>query len=57
VLDKQQNATLKSRLATAFHNLTSSNNLSSALDRPNRQRFRKNLLSFLVDISSFMQVK
>jgi len=48
---------MKSRLATAFHNLTSSNNLSSSLDRLNRQRFRKNLLSFLVDVSSFMQIK
>jgi hypothetical protein len=57
LLEKQQNPTVKSRLATAFHNLTSSNNLSSSLDRPNRQRFRKNLLSFLVDVSSFMQIK
>ncbi|KAG2537518.1 exportin-4-like isoform X1 [Panicum virgatum] len=57
LLEKQQNPTMKSRLATAFHNLTSSNNLSSSLDRLNRQRFRKNLLSFLVDVSSFMQIK
>ncbi|PWZ52067.1 Phosphoenolpyruvate carboxylase 1 [Zea mays] len=57
LLDKQQNPTVKSRLATAFHNLTSSNNLSSSLDRPNRQRFRKNLLSFMADVSGFMQIK
>ncbi|XP_066370496.1 uncharacterized protein [Miscanthus floridulus] len=57
LLEKQQNPTVKSRLATVFHNLTSSNNLSSSLDRPNRQRFRKNLLSFLADVSGFMQIK
>ncbi|ONM05841.1 Exportin-4 [Zea mays] len=31
LLDKQQNPTVKSRLATAFHNLTSSNNLSRSI--------------------------
>ncbi|KAL6641078.1 hypothetical protein ACP70R_019259 [Stipagrostis hirtigluma subsp. patula] len=57
LLEKQQNPTVKSRLATAFHNLTSSNNLSSSLDRPNRQKFRKNLRAFLADVSGFMQIK
>ncbi|KAL6883263.1 hypothetical protein ACP4OV_010677 [Aristida adscensionis] len=57
LLEKQQNPTVKSRLATAFHNLTSSNNLSSSLDRPNRQKFRKNLHAFLADVSGFMQIK
>jgi hypothetical protein len=57
MVEKQQNPTVKSRLATAFHILTSSNNLSSSLDRPNRQKFRKNLGTFLVDVSSFMQIK
>ncbi|KAG8088722.1 hypothetical protein GUJ93_ZPchr0010g8731 [Zizania palustris] len=57
LLEKQQNPAVKSRLAMAFHNLTNSNNLSSSLDRPNRQRFRKNLRSFLGDISGFMQIK
>ncbi|XP_051186487.1 uncharacterized protein [Lolium perenne] len=57
LLEKQQNPTVKSRLAVAFHNLTSSNNLSSTLDRPNRQKFRKNLRTFLGEVSSFMQIK
>ncbi|XBJ24008.1 hypothetical protein VPH35_001982 [Triticum aestivum] len=57
LLEKQQNPTIKSRLALAFHNLTSSNNLSSTLDRPNRQKFRKNLRVFLGEVSGFMQIK
>ncbi|TVU30390.1 hypothetical protein EJB05_22006 [Eragrostis curvula] len=57
LVEKQQNPTVKSRLASAFHNLTSSNNLASSLDRPNRQKFRKNLRTFLADVSSFMQIK
>uniref|UniRef100_A0A0D9XKK9 Exportin-1 C-terminal domain-containing protein n=1 Tax=Leersia perrieri TaxID=77586 RepID=A0A0D9XKK9_9ORYZ len=57
LLEKQQNPTVKSRLGMAFHNLTSSNNLSNSLDRPNRQRFRKSLRTFLGDVSGFMQIK
>ncbi|KAF6989013.1 hypothetical protein CFC21_006411 [Triticum aestivum] len=57
LLEKEQNPTVKSRLALAFHNLTSSNNLSSTLDRPNRQKFRKNLRVFLGEVSGFMQIK
>ncbi|VAH04300.1 unnamed protein product [Triticum turgidum subsp. durum] len=57
LLEKEQNPTIKSRLALAFHNLTSSNNLSSTLDRPNRQKFRKNLRVFLGEVSGFMQIK
>lgn len=57
LLEKQQNLTVKSRLSIAFHNLTSSNNLSSSLDRPNRQKFRKNLRAFLGEVSGFMQIK
>uniref|UniRef100_A0A0E0R0D5 Exportin-4 n=1 Tax=Oryza rufipogon TaxID=4529 RepID=A0A0E0R0D5_ORYRU len=57
LVEKQQNPTVKSRLGMAFHNLTSSNNLSNSLDRPNRQRFRKNLRTFLGDVSGFMQIK
>jgi hypothetical protein len=57
LLGKQHNPTVKSRLAVAFHNLTSSNNLSSTLDRPNRQKFRKNLRAFLGEVSGFMQIK
>lgn len=57
LLEKQQNPTVKSRLTVAFHSLTSSNNLSSTLDRPNRQKFRKNLRAFLGEVSGFMQIK
>ncbi|KAL5225000.1 hypothetical protein ABZP36_011639 [Zizania latifolia] len=56
-VEKQQNPTVKSRLAMAFHNLTNSNNLSSSLDRPNRRRFRKNLRTFLRDVAGFMQIE
>ncbi|KAG4928955.1 hypothetical protein JHK85_055441 [Glycine max] len=49
LIERQPNATLKSRLANALHTLTSANQLSSSLDRINYQRFRKNLNSFLVE--------
>lgn len=51
----QQNAGFQSRLATAFHALITSNNLASSLDRINRQRFRKNLHNFLVDVRGFLR--
>ncbi|KAJ3682348.1 hypothetical protein LUZ60_014921 [Juncus effusus] len=57
LLEGQPNPALKSRLANACHSLTSSNNLLSSLDRPNRQRFRKNLHHFLIEISGFMRIK
>ncbi|KAK8698165.1 hypothetical protein V6N13_114291 [Hibiscus sabdariffa] len=47
LIERQTNPALKSRLANALHSLTSSNHLSSRLDRVNYQRFRKNLNSFL----------
>nr|CAD1836168.1 unnamed protein product [Ananas comosus var. bracteatus] len=57
LLERQPIPALKSRLASAFHSLTSSNQLSSSLNRPNRQRFRKNLHEFLVEVSGFMRIK
>ncbi|XP_073000684.1 uncharacterized protein [Typha latifolia] len=57
LLETQSIPALRSRLASAFHSLTSSNQLSSSLDRPNRQRFRKNLHKFLVEVSGFMRKK
>jgi len=51
----QQNAGFQSRLETAFHALITSNNLTSSLDRINRQRFKKNLHNFLVDVRGFLR--
>ncbi|XP_020582080.1 uncharacterized protein LOC110025771 [Phalaenopsis equestris] len=50
-LEKQPIHSLRTRLANAFHSLTSSNKLSSSLDRPNRHRFRKNFHEFFREIS------
>ncbi|KAM7532194.1 hypothetical protein LguiB_035604 [Lonicera macranthoides] len=55
LIDRQTNPAFKSRLASALQSLTSSNNLSSALDRPNYQKFRKNLHSFLVEVRGFLR--
>ncbi|KAG5087234.1 hypothetical protein JHK82_054631 [Glycine max] len=55
LIERQPNATLKSRLANALHTLTSANQLSSSLDRINYQRFRKNLNSFLVEVRGFLR--
>ncbi|KAL0376980.1 UNVERIFIED_CONTAM: Exportin-4, partial [Sesamum calycinum] len=49
LIERQVNQTFRSRLTNAFQSLITSNNLSSTLDRMNYQRFRKNLLSFLVE--------
>nr|XP_010934314.3 LOW QUALITY PROTEIN: exportin-4-like [Elaeis guineensis] len=57
LLEREPNPTMKTRLASAFHSLTSSNQLSSSLDRPNRHRFRKNLHGFLTEVSGFMRIK
>lgn len=50
-LERQQNPNIQARLARALHSLTSSNQLTSSLDRPNRQRFRKNFQEFLTSTS------
>ncbi|XP_014491561.1 exportin-4 isoform X1 [Vigna radiata var. radiata] len=55
LIERQPNPTLKTRLANAFHTLTSANQLSSSLDRINYQRFRKNLTSFLVEVRGFLR--
>ncbi|KAL2619846.1 hypothetical protein R1flu_000051 [Riccia fluitans] len=57
LLDGQQNAMLQSRLATAFHVLLNSNQVSSSLDRHNRRRFRENLYSFLSDVRGFLRTR
>ncbi|KAL3681977.1 hypothetical protein R1sor_024933 [Riccia sorocarpa] len=57
LLEGQQNAVLQSRLATAFHVLLNSNQVSSSLDRHNRRRFRENLYSFLSDVRGFLRTR
>ncbi|PQM39642.1 exportin-4 isoform X1 [Prunus yedoensis var. nudiflora] len=55
LIERQANATLKSRLTNALQCLTSANQLSSTLDRKNFQVFRKNLNSFLIDVRGFLR--
>lgn len=57
LVERQLTVELKTRLANALHSLTSSNQLSSSLDRANRQKFRKNLLTFLTEVSGFMRIR
>ncbi|XP_048236240.1 exportin-4 isoform X1 [Ricinus communis] len=55
LIERQANPTLKSRLANALFSLTSSNQLSSSLDRMNYQRFRKNVNNFLIEVRGFLR--
>ncbi|XVF06407.1 hypothetical protein REPUB_Repub06bG0046100 [Reevesia pubescens] len=55
LIERLASSTLKSRLANSLHSLTSSNHLSSTLDRVNYQRFRKNLNSFLIEVRGFLR--
>ncbi|KAI8556163.1 hypothetical protein RHMOL_Rhmol05G0230600 [Rhododendron molle] len=55
LIEKQPNPTFRSRLANALLSLTSSNNLSSTLDRTNYQKFRKNLFNFLTEVRGFLR--
>ncbi|KAL0456678.1 UNVERIFIED_CONTAM: Exportin-7 [Sesamum latifolium] len=55
LIERQVNQTFRSRLTNAFQSLITSNNLSSTLDRMNYQRFRKNLLSFLIEVRGFLR--
>ncbi|KAL3520991.1 hypothetical protein ACH5RR_019140 [Cinchona calisaya] len=54
LIERQGNPAFKSRLANALQSLTSTNNLSSTLDRRNYQKFRKNLHNFLVEVRGFL---
>ncbi|XP_058101583.1 uncharacterized protein LOC131245863 isoform X3 [Magnolia sinica] len=55
LLERQANPPVRSRLASALQSLTSSNQLSSSLDRMNYQRFRKNLYNFLIEVRGFLR--
>ncbi|XP_038877264.1 exportin-4 [Benincasa hispida] len=55
LIERQDNPTFKSRIVNALHALTSSNQLSSVLDRINSQRFRKNLHNFLIEVRGFLR--
>ncbi|CAA7041139.1 unnamed protein product [Microthlaspi erraticum] len=57
LIEKQGNPNFKTRLANALHVLTTSNQLSSSLDRLNYQRFRKNLNNFLVEVRGFLKTR
>ncbi|XP_062143497.1 uncharacterized protein LOC133851185 isoform X2 [Alnus glutinosa] len=55
LIERQANPTLRSRLENALQSLTSTNQLSSTLDRINYQRFRKNLNHFLIEVRGFLR--
>ncbi|KAJ6761589.1 EXPORTIN 47-RELATED [Salix koriyanagi] len=55
LIERQTNPTLRSRMASALQSLTSANQLSSALDRMNYQRFRKNMNNFLIEVRGFLR--
>ncbi|KAI5659953.1 hypothetical protein M9H77_28746 [Catharanthus roseus] len=57
LIERLGTPTLRSRLANALQALTSSNNLSSKLDRTNKQKFRKNLRDFLIEVRGFLRTK
>ncbi|KAK4726924.1 hypothetical protein R3W88_031841 [Solanum pinnatisectum] len=55
LIEKQCDTGFRSRLTNALQSLTSSNSLSSTLDRPNYQKFRKNLHNFLTEVRGFLR--
>ncbi|KAF3452354.1 hypothetical protein FNV43_RR02787 [Rhamnella rubrinervis] len=55
LIGRQTNPTLRSRLVNALQSLTSTNHLSSTLDRKNYQIFRKNLKTFLIEVRGFLR--
>ncbi|CAN4115669.1 unnamed protein product [Withania somnifera] len=55
LIESQSDTTFRSRLTNALQSLTSSNSLSSTLDRPNYQKFRKNLHNFLTEVRGFLR--
>ncbi|CAH2055114.1 unnamed protein product [Thlaspi arvense] len=57
LIEKQGNPNFKSRLANALQLLTTSNQLSSSLDRLNYPRFRKNLNNFLIEVRGFLKTR
>ncbi|KAL9165123.1 hypothetical protein ABFS82_06G150000 [Erythranthe guttata] len=56
LIERQTNPVFRFRLRNGFQSLTTSNNLSSTLDRINYQRFRKNLHSFIEDVWGFLHI-
>ncbi|XP_059282378.1 uncharacterized protein LOC132036141 isoform X2 [Lycium ferocissimum] len=55
LIESQSDPAFRSRLTNALQSLTSSNSLSSTLDRPNYQKFRKNLHNFLTEVRGFLR--
>ncbi|XP_075099708.1 uncharacterized protein LOC107783927 isoform X4 [Nicotiana tabacum] len=55
LIKSQSDPAFRTRLTNALQSLTSSNNLSSTLDRANYQKFRKNLHNFLTEVRGFLR--
>ncbi|KAM3305993.1 exportin-4 isoform X1 [Capsicum chacoense] len=55
LIESQSDTAFRSRLTNALQSLTSSNSLSSTLDRPNYQKFRKKLHYFLTEVRGFLR--
>ncbi|XP_016499839.1 uncharacterized protein LOC107818350 isoform X6 [Nicotiana tabacum] len=55
LIKSQSDPAFRTRLTNALQSLTNSNNLSSTLDRPNYQKFRKNLHNFLTEVRGFLR--
>ena len=47
----------RERLGAEFGRLMTTNGVQRGLDRPNRGRFRKNMLGFLTSVRGFLQSK
>ncbi|PWA66537.1 hypothetical protein CTI12_AA326380 [Artemisia annua] len=56
LVERQPNSVLKTRMASALHSLTTSDDLSLSADRSNMRKFRKNLNRFLIDVRGFLRI-
>lgn len=56
LVERQPNSVLKTRMASALHSLTTSDDLSPSADRLNMRKFRKNLNRFLIDVRGFLRI-
>ncbi|KAK1284705.1 hypothetical protein QJS10_CPB21g00067 [Acorus calamus] len=57
LVERQVNPAFKSRLANALQVLTTSNEITSTLDRANYKKFRKNFHNFLIEVRGFLWTK
>ncbi|CAI9270663.1 unnamed protein product [Lactuca saligna] len=56
LVERQPNPIFKTRMVSALHSLTTSDDLSPLADRSNMRKFRKNLNRFLIDVRGFLRV-